>query len=161
MKTILQVNASILGNEGQSTRLANEFVAELDAGQVIMRDLASDPVPHLTAERFGAFITPKEKRTPQQDKILAYSDGLIQELKQADTIVFGLPMYNFGVPSMLKAWFDHVARAGVTFRYTEKGPVGLLTGKKVYVFATRGAAEQTAGLAKAREALQNLVPACA
>ena len=199
MKTILQVNTSILGNEGQSTRLANEFVAELDAGRVIVRDLASEPVPHLTAERFGAFITPKEKRTPEQDKIVAYSDGLIQELKQADTIVLGLPMYNFGVPSMLKAYFDHVARAGVTFRYTEKGPVGLLTGKKVYVFATRGgyyagtpldtqtayvrdflsflgitdvefiyaeglargAAEQTAGLAKAREALQNLVPAYA
>jgi FMN-dependent NADH-azoreductase len=138
MKTILQVNASILGNEGQSTGLANEFVAELDADKVIVRDLASEPVPHLTAERFGAFITPKEKRTPEQEQFVAYSDKLIDELKQADIVVLGLPMYNFAVPSMLKAWFDHVARAGVTFRYTEKGPVGLLTGKKVYVFATRG-----------------------
>ncbi|MGH8764912.1 MAG: FMN-dependent NADH-azoreductase, partial [Burkholderiales bacterium] len=65
-------------------------------------------------------------------------DGLIDELRRADTIVLGLPMYNFGVPSTLKAYFDHIARAGVTFRYTETGPVGLLTGKKAYVLATRG-----------------------
>ncbi len=138
MKTILQVNTSILGNEGQSTRLANEFVAALDADKVIVRELASDPVPHLTAERFGAFIAPKEKRTPEQDRIVAYSDNLIDELKQADTLVLGLPMYNFGLPSTLKAYFDHIARAGVTFKYTEKGSVGLLTGKKAYVFAARG-----------------------
>ena len=138
MKTILQVNASILGNEGQSTRLANEFVARLDADKVVVRDLASDPVPHLDAERFGAFLTSKEKRNPMQEDIVAFSDNLIDELKQADVIVLGLPMYNFGLPSQLKAYFDHIARAGVTFRYTEKGPVGLLTGKKAYVFATRG-----------------------
>ena len=199
MKTILQVNASILSNEGQSTRLANEFVAQLDTDDVIVRDLAKEPVPHLDAERFGAFIAPQEKRTPQQEKIVAYSDKLIDELKQADTIVLGLPMYNFGVPSTLKAYFDHIARAGVTFRYTEKGPVGLLTGKKAYVIATRGGfyegtpldtqtayvrdflaflgitdvefvyaeglaiseASKTASLAKARESLQQLVPAYA
>ena len=73
-----------------------------------------------------------------QEDIVAFSDKLIDELKQADVIVLGLPMYNFGVPSTLKAYFDHIARAGVTFRYTDKGPVGLLTGKKAYVFATRG-----------------------
>jgi len=138
MKTILQLNTSILSGNGQSSHLANEFVAALDADKVIVRDLASEPVPHLDAERFAAFVTAKEKRNPEQEKIVAYSDGLIDELKQADVIVLGLPMYNFGVPSMLKAYFDHVARAGVTFRYTEKGPIGLLTGKKVYVFATRG-----------------------
>ncbi len=102
------------------------------------RDLARDPVPHLDAERFGAFIAKPEARTLKQDALVAYSDGLINELKQADVIVLGLPMYNFGVPSALKAYFDHIARAGVTFKYTEKGPVGLLTGKKAYVFATRG-----------------------
>jgi FMN-dependent NADH-azoreductase len=69
---------------------------------------------------------------------VSYSDGLIGELKRADTIVLGLPMFNFGVPSMLKAYFDHIARAGETFGYTEKGPVGFLTGKKAYVFAARG-----------------------
>ena len=138
MKTILQLNTSILSNEGQSTRLASEFVAQLDADKVVVRDLARDPIPHLDAERFGAFIAKPETRTLKQDAFVAYSDGLIGELKQADVIVLGLPMYNFGVPSALKAYFDHIARAGVTFRYTEKGPVGLLTGKKAYVFAARG-----------------------
>jgi FMN-dependent NADH-azoreductase len=138
MKTILQLNTSMLSNEGQSTRLAREFVDALGASEVIVRDLAREPVPHLDAERFGAFITPAEKRDEKQKLSVAYSDRLIGELKRADAIVIGLPMYNFGVPSMLKAYFDHIARAGVTFRYTEKGPVGLLTGKKAYVFATRG-----------------------
>ena len=142
MKTILQVNASILSNEGQSTRLANEFVAALrkDApeARLVLRDLARDPVPHLDADRFGAFIAKPEARTLKQDAFVAYSDGLIGELKQADVIVLGLPMYNFGVPSTLKAYFDHVARAGVTFNYTATGPAGLLTGKKAYVFAARG-----------------------
>ena len=138
MKTILQVNASILGNEGQSTRLATEFVEALGADEVFVRDLAAEPVPHLTAERFGAFLSKPESRTPEQRAVLAYSDKLIDELRRADTIVLGLPMYNFGLPSALKAYFDHVARAGVTFMYTERGSVGLLTGKKAYVFATRG-----------------------
>ena len=139
MKNILQVNASILSNEGHSTRLANEFIAALRTDEkLIVRDLARDPVPHLDAERFGAFLSKPETRTEKQKAILQYSDALIEELRRADTIVFGLPMYNFGVPSTLKAYFDHIARAGVTFRYTEKGPVGLLTGKKAYLFATRG-----------------------
>jgi len=136
MKTILQLNTSIHSGNGESSRLAQAFVDQLDAGEVIVRDLAKEPVPHLDAERFGAFIT--QTRNEKQNQIVAYSDRLIDEVRRADTIVLGLPMYNFGLPSMLKAWFDHIARAGVTFRYTEKGPVGLLTGKKVYVFATRG-----------------------
>src|SRR5258706_7271696 len=139
MKTTLQVNASILSNEGQSPRLANDFVQALRSdAKLMVRDLARDPVPHLDAERFGAFIAKPESRTLKQDAFVAYSDELINELKQADVIVLGLPMYNFGVPSTLKAYFDHVARAGVTFSYTEKGPAGLLTGKKAYVFAARG-----------------------
>jgi len=139
MKTILQVNTSILSNEGHSTRLADDFVAAIRSNEkLIVRDLARDPVPHLDAERFGAFIAKPESRTLKQDALVAYSDQLIGELKQADVIVLGLPMYNFGVPSTLKAWFDHVARAGVTFNYTANGPVGLLTGKKIYVLATRG-----------------------
>jgi len=138
MKTILQLNTSILAGNSQSSRLTDKLVAQLDADNVIVRDLASDPVPHLTGERFGAFLSKPETRTQEQQSVVDYSDGLISELKQADVIVLGLPMYNFGVPSMLKAYFDHIARAGVTFRYTEKGPVGLLTGKKAYVVATRG-----------------------
>ena len=138
MNTILQLNSSLFADGGQSTRLADEFVRSIPDAHTIRRDLASDPVPHLDAERFSAFITPIEKRNSAQNQVVAYSDTLISELKRADTIVLGLPMYNFGLPSTLKAYFDHIARAGVTFKYTEKGPVGLLTGKKAYVFATRG-----------------------
>lgn len=142
MKTLLQINSSINAGNGESSQLASEFVAGWKAGnpasKVVVRDLASDPVPHLTAERFLAFLAKPEARSTQQQAVVAYSDALIEELRRADVIVLGLPMYNFGVPSMLKAYFDHIARAGVTFRYTEKGPVGLLTGKKAYVFAARG-----------------------
>jgi FMN-dependent NADH-azoreductase len=103
-----------------------------------VRDLAANPVPHLDGARFQAFLSKPESRTAEQGSVLQYSDALIDELKRADTIVLGLPMYNFGIPSTLKAYFDHIARAGVTFKYTDKGSVGLLTGKKAYVFAARG-----------------------
>ena len=143
MTTLLQINASINDDNGQSSRLANQFVAAFRAripnAKIVVRNVAAaDPVPHLNAERFGAFITQAEQRSAEQHAVVAYSDKLIDELKQADVIVLGLPMYNFGVPSQLKAYFDHVARAGVTFKYTDNGPVGQLTGKKVYVFAARG-----------------------
>jgi FMN-dependent NADH-azoreductase len=140
MKTILQLNTSILSGDGQSTRLAEELVASLrqEDTQVMVRDLARNPVPHLTSERFGAFLSKPEARTAEQEAVVRYSDLLISELKRADAIVLALPMYNFGVPSTLKAYIDHIARAGVTFKYTEKGPVGLLGGRKVYVVATRG-----------------------
>jgi len=143
MTTLLQINASINNDTGQSSQLANQFVAAFRTRQphakVVVRDVAAaDPVPHLTAERFGAFITKAEERNAAQHAVVAYSDTLIREIQQADVIVIGLPMYNFGVPSQLKAYFDHIARAGITFAYTEKGPVGRLTGKKVYVFAARG-----------------------
>src|SRR5262245_31974922 len=142
MKTLLHLNTSLFSDNGQSSRLAARFVAEWQtqnrAARVITRDLASLPVPHLTAERFQSFLAPAGERSPAQQAVVDYSDALIDELRCADVVVIGLPMYNFGVPSTLKAYFDHIARAGVTFRYTEKGPQGLLTGKKVYVFATRG-----------------------
>jgi len=142
MKTLLQIRSSIFSNGGQSSRLAERFVARWRAsnpgGRVIVRDLAKEPVPHLDAARFGAFLAKPEERTPAQQAVVDYSDALIGELKRADVVVLGLPMYNFGVPSTLKAYFDHVARVWKTFKYTEKGPVGLLTGKKVYVFAARG-----------------------
>jgi FMN-dependent NADH-azoreductase len=142
MTTLLQINASIQGEKGQSSQLANRFVAGWQSrhpeGSIVRRDLAADPVPHLTAERFAAFLTPPEQHDAEQRSVAQYSDGLIEELRQADVLVLGLPMYNFGVPSQLKAYFDHIARAGHTFRYTAEGPVGLLTGKKAYVFAARG-----------------------
>ena len=142
MKTLLEVRSSINSDQGQSSRLAARFVAQWRAahpgGRVIVRDLAKAPVPHLDADRFGAFVAKPDQRTPEQQAIVGYSDALITELKSADVIVLAVPMYNFGVPSTLKAYFDHVARAGVTFRYTDKGPIGLLTGKHAVVFATRG-----------------------
>jgi FMN-dependent NADH-azoreductase len=138
MKTILQLTSSIYGDGGQSSRLAGEFVTRFPDARVIRRDLGTEPPPHLDAERFGAFLARPESRTPAQRRVVAESDALIAELKAADTIVLGLPMYNFGLPSQLKSYFDHVARAGVTFKYTDKGPVGLLAGKKAYVFAARG-----------------------
>jgi FMN-dependent NADH-azoreductase len=142
VSTLLNINTSLFSEQGQSSRLAAQFVAEWKAGhpqgRVIERDLGRAPVPHLTAERFQAFLATPEERTPEQAAHAGYSDALIEELKAADTIVLALPMYNFGVPSTLKAYFDHIARAGVTFRYTEKGPVGLLGGKKAVVIATRG-----------------------
>jgi FMN-dependent NADH-azoreductase len=141
--TLLQINASINNSNGQSSQLADQFVAAFrkryPEAKIVVRDVVADePVPHLDAERFGAFITKPEERSAAQRAVVAYSDTLINELKQADVIALGLPMYNFGVPSQLKAYFDHIARAGVTFKYTEKGPVGQLSGKKVYVFAARG-----------------------
>jgi FMN-dependent NADH-azoreductase len=142
MKTLLKINTSIFSDSGQSSQLANQFTAAWQVGNpaatILTRDFGRDPVPHLTAERFQAFSSKPGERSAEQQVALDYSDALVDELKRADVIVLGLPLYNFGVPSALKAYFDHVARAGVTFRHTEKGPVGLLSGKKAYVFATRG-----------------------
>jgi len=144
MTKVLKINSSIYSADGQSSRLAAQFInalRERDAAtHVVERDLVREPVPHLDADRFKAFLTNPEVRSPEQQAIAGYSDALIQELRDADVIVLGLPMYNFGISSQLKAYFDHIARAGVTFRYTDKGPVGQLTGKKAYVFATRGGA---------------------
>jgi FMN-dependent NADH-azoreductase len=142
MKTLLQIRSSIFSDGGQSSRLAERFVAAWrDAnpdGHVVVRDLAREPVPHLDAARFGAFLSKPGERTPEQQAVVAHSDALIGELKGADVVVLGLPMYNFGLPSTLKAYFDHIARSGETFRYTEKGAIGLVTGKDVYVFTARG-----------------------
>ena len=139
---ILQVKSSVFSGNGQSSRLADEFVALLGeqrpAAEIVERDLAVKPVPHLDGARAAAFFAKPAERTAEQRAIVAESDALIDELRRADVLVLGLPMYNFGVPSQLKAWFDHIARAGETFKYTDKGSVGLLTGKKAYVFAARG-----------------------
>lgn len=142
MTTLLKINASLFSTQGQSSQLAERFVAARLAAtpglKVISHDLGAEPVPHLDAARFLSFLAKPEERSAEQRAVVAYSDALIEELRQADEIVIGLPMYNFGVPSTLKAWFDHIARAGVTFRYTATGPEGLLTGKKVTIFAARG-----------------------
>jgi FMN-dependent NADH-azoreductase len=142
MTQVLKLNTSLYSGDGQSSRLAAQFVDALRERDprlsLTERDLAREPVPHLDAGRFAAFLAKPDERTEAQRAIAEFSDALIGELRAADVIVLGLPMYNFGIPSQLKAYFDHVARAGVTFRYTDTGPVGLLTGKRAYVFATRG-----------------------
>jgi FMN-dependent NADH-azoreductase len=142
MATLLQINSSLFSADGQSSQLANAFVelwlADKPDTQVLLRDLAVNPIPHLDAQRVAAFFSQPDARTADQLDYVAESDALINELKQANVIVIGLPMYNFGIPSTLKAYFDQIARAGVTFRYTENGPEGLLSGKKVYIFAARG-----------------------
>ncbi|MGE0622138.1 MAG: FMN-dependent NADH-azoreductase [Pseudomonadales bacterium] len=142
MPVLLELRTSIFSTDGESSKLSERFVAKWcekhPDTEVVVRDLATDPVPHLTADRFRAFLTPKDDRTPAQVEHVEASDELIEELRSADTVVLGLPMYNFGIPSALKAWFDHVARAGVTFRYTESGSVGLIGDKPLYILAARG-----------------------
>ena len=139
---ILELKSSIYLDGGQSSVLADEFVAGQKAAdpmtRVVVRDLARDPIPHIDAERFKAFAAAEPARDAPAQQIVDFSDSLIEELRRAELIVIGLPMYNFGIPSTLKAYFDHIARAGQTFKYTDKGPVGLLTGKRALIFATRG-----------------------
>lgn len=140
--SLVQINSSLFSGQGQSTALADQFVAKWQSvhagGQVIRHDLAAENIPHLDGARFGAFLAKPDERSAEQQAVVAFSDQLINELRAADTLVLGLPLYNFGIPSTLKAYFDHVARVGETFRYTETGPQGLLTGKRAFVFATRG-----------------------
>lgn len=142
MSTLLQINSSVFSQGGQSSLLADHFVATWKkanpTGTVVSRDLATAPIPHLGGETVGAFFTPADKRNDAQKAAIALSEELVAEIQSADTIVIGAPMYNFNIPSVLKAYFDHIARAGLTFKYTEQGPVGLLTGKKAVVFSTRG-----------------------
>lgn len=142
MATLLNLRTSLFGANSQSSQLAQRFIADWQArhpdGEVITRDLAADPVPHLTAETFQAFLTKPEARSAAQHAAVAYSDALIAELANAETVVLSVPMYNFSVPSTLRAYFDHIARAGVTFRFTSAGPEGLLRGRQAYVFITRG-----------------------
>jgi FMN-dependent NADH-azoreductase len=139
---ILQINSSARQEQSQSTRLAASIVERLRASnldaRVTVRDLSRLPHPALDEAALGALFTPAAQRTPEQDARVALDDALIAELKAADAIVLGVPMYNFGVPVQLKNWIDAVARTGVTFKYTEKGPIGLVQGKKVYVALTRG-----------------------
>jgi FMN-dependent NADH-azoreductase len=103
-----------------------------------VRNLQAEPLPHLDDAVLGAFFTPADQRTAEQAAIAARSDALIAELQAADIVVIGAPMYNFGVSSQLKTYFDFIARAGVTFQYTANGAEGLVKGKKVYVVSARG-----------------------
>jgi FMN-dependent NADH-azoreductase len=140
MKSLLVINSSAAREGSVSRTLVEEAVARLletnPFAEVVRRDLGSEPVPHLTVETLsGVRGTPA---TVAERDARALSDELIDELRAADTIVIGAPMYNFGVTTSLRAWFDHVLRAGETFSYSEAGPKGLLPGKRVIVIESRG-----------------------
>ena len=139
---ILQINSSARSNGSESTRLADALVAKLTAttpgASVIRRDLASDPHPVLDEPALQALFTPADQRTPEQAARVALDDALIAQVQAADVLVIGAPTYNFGITAQLKTFFDAIARAGVTFKYGPTGPVGLLTGKKIYVTLSRG-----------------------
>jgi FMN-dependent NADH-azoreductase len=135
----LVINSAATGDASVSRKLSGQLVQRLKqqdrSVSVTVRDVGAEPIPHLTAETVtairGVATTEAERQT------LALSDALIAELKEADLVVIGAPMYNFGMPSTLKTWFDHVLRAGVTFRYTAEGPEGLVKGKRAIVIETR------------------------
>lgn len=139
---ILTITTSVRGAASESTRVASQIEARLLAdnpgAQVVRRDLGANAHPILDAAALGALFTPAEQRSAEQAARVALDDALIAEAQAADVIILGAPMVNFAMPVQLKSWFDAVARAGVTFRYTENGPQGLLQGKKVYVAAARG-----------------------
>jgi FMN-dependent NADH-azoreductase len=139
---ILQINASARREGANSTRIADMVTQRLlqrePQARLSLRDLAATPHPMLDEAALGALFTPADKRSPEQAARVALDDALIREVQAHDVLVIGVPMYNFGVPSQLKNWIDAIARAGVTFRYTESGPQGLLTGKTVYLALARG-----------------------
>jgi FMN-dependent NADH-azoreductase len=141
MSKVLVLNSSALGGASVSNQLVQDVLAELRARDprliVTVRDLGANPIPHLNSDSATA-LRGAAPRNEAQATAQELSDTLIAELKAADTIVIGAPMYNFGIPSTLKAWFDYVLRAGITFRYTEAGPVGLLEGKRAIVIESRG-----------------------
>ena len=139
---ILQINSSARSTGSESTRLADAIVAKLQAANagavVTRRDLAANPHPVLDEAALQALFTPADQRSAEQAARVALDDALIAQVQAADAIVIGSPMYNFGITVQLKAWFDAIARAGVTFKYGATGPIGLVTGKKVYVAIARG-----------------------
>ncbi len=139
---ILHIISSPRKGASASIQLANGIIDKLQAAHpgssVTVHDLATNPFPHLEEAKLQSFFTPAENRTPEQAAAAKHSDDAIQEIKDADIIVIGAPMYNFGIPSTLKAWVDHICRAGITFKYVDGAPQGLITGKKVYVALASG-----------------------
>ena len=142
MKNILLIHSSPRGTASLSQKVAQSVVDDLHAryaaGKVVVRDLAQNPPPHVGLDFIAGSYAPPEKRTPDQAKAIAVSDVLIDELLAADIVVIGAPMHNFGPPSTLKAWIDHIARAGRTFSYGANGPEGLVKGKRAILVLARG-----------------------
>jgi FMN-dependent NADH-azoreductase len=142
MTTILQINSAARSQGAQSTLLASELTQKLQhsnpGAQLVVRNLQAEPLPHLDDAILAAFFAPADARTPEQAAISARSEALIAELLAADIIVIAAPMYNFGISSQLKTYFDFIARAGISFQYTAEGAEGFVTGKKVFVVTARG-----------------------
>ncbi len=134
---ILRVDSS-MRQDGSNTRAASDKLMNRLDGEVVVRDLAVEPIPFVDQQWIGANFTPDEERTAAQREALAFSDSLIEELKAADILVLGVPTYNFNIPAAFKAWIDLIARARLTFNYTKNGPVGLLEGKKAFVVNASG-----------------------
>lgn len=140
-KTILQIDASARLNGSLSREVANyvsNTLAQQEQASIVYRDLASTELPLLTEAHIGAYYTAKDQRSPEQKQLLSISDQLIDELKAADILVIGAPIYNFSVPAALKAWIDLVCRVGETFVYSDQGPQGLLATKKAYIVVSAG-----------------------
>ncbi|MDR8016259.1 FMN-dependent NADH-azoreductase [Ectopseudomonas guguanensis] len=150
MSRVLVIESSARQQGSVSRELTQQFIANWQAAhpadQIQVRDLALEPVPHLDATLLGGWMTPSEQQSEAEKAALARSNQLTDELLGADVLVLAAPMYNFAIPSTLKAWLDHVLRAGVTFKYTETGPQGLLTGKRAFVLTARGGIYAGSGL---------------
>ncbi|MCH4813290.1 FMN-dependent NADH-azoreductase [Vreelandella neptunia] len=137
----LVITSSILAENGQSNALANRFIEQSNARdgvEITQRDVVKNSLPHLDISELGAWQVAAAERTAEQQALAARSDELLAEFLGNDVLVIAVPMYNLGIPSQLKAWFDRVLRAGETFRYTETGPQGLVEGKRAIILAARG-----------------------
>ncbi|EHK2922823.1 FMN-dependent NADH-azoreductase [Vibrio parahaemolyticus] len=137
MSRVLALKSSILGDYSQSNKLVEDFIKNVDQDKVTVRDLAANPLPVLDFAVATA-LRATEDLSQEQQEVVDLSDTLIEEVKAADTLVIAAPMYNFTIPTQLKNWIDLIARAGVTFKYTENGVQGLIEGKKAIVVTTRG-----------------------
>ncbi|HAS3044701.1 TPA: FMN-dependent NADH-azoreductase [Vibrio parahaemolyticus] len=137
MSRVLALKSSILGDYSQSNKLVEDFIKNVDQDKLTVRDLAANPLPVLDFAVATALRT-TEDLSQEQQSVVDLSDTLIEEVKAADTLVIAAPMYNFTIPTQLKNWSDLIARAGVTFKYTENGVQGLIEGKKAIVVTTRG-----------------------
>ena len=142
MARILVIESSARQQGSVSRQLTEQFIAQWKSAhpqdQVQVRDLAVAPVPHLDATLLGGWMKPAPQQSAAEREALQRSEQLTDELIAADVLVLAAPMYNFAIPSTLKAWLDHVLRAGKTFKYTETGPQGLLQGKRAFVLTARG-----------------------
>lgn len=141
MKKVLVVYSSMNGLEGNSSKLAMQFIERLQVAQqceVSTLELIKEDLPHLSSEEVQAWMANADARTSEQKMLVERSDNYIKQVKEADYIVIAAPMYNFSIPSLLKSWMDRLARAGITFKYTNEGPEGLITNKTVFVVSARG-----------------------